>query len=97
MEKNHAQTLQFAICLNNEGYPASLELGKLYRVLPDAEGAAHGYLRVIDESGEDYAFTASRFHVIELPLAVGQAILSGSHPQGLADNGSQRTGRTAVV
>jgi len=80
MKKTHDQTLQFAICLNNEGYPASLEVGKLYRVMPDAEAAAHGYLRVIDESGEDYAFTASRFHVIELPLAVGQAILSASHP-----------------
>jgi hypothetical protein len=80
MKKTHNQTLQFAICLNNEGYPASLEVGKLYRVIPDDDAAAHGYLRVIDESGEDYAFTASRFHVIELPLAVGQALLSASHP-----------------
>jgi hypothetical protein len=80
MKKTRNETLQFAICLNNEGYPASLEVGKLYRVIPDAEAAAHGYLRVIDESGEDYAFTASRFHVIELPLAVGQALLSASRP-----------------
>jgi hypothetical protein len=80
MKKTHDQILQFAICLNNEGYPASLEVGKVYRVIPDDEAAAHGYLRIIDESGEDYAFTASRFHVIELPLAVGQALLSASHP-----------------
>jgi hypothetical protein len=80
MKKTHNQTLQFALCLNNEGYPASLEVGKVYRVIPDDDAAAHGYLRVIDESGEDYAFTASRFHVIELPLAVGQALLSASHP-----------------
>ena len=80
MKSAHNQTLQFALCLNNEGYPASLEVGKLYRVLPDDEAAAHGYIRVIDESGEDYAFTASRFHVIELPLAVGQALLSVSRP-----------------
>jgi hypothetical protein len=80
MKKTHDHTLQFAICLNNEGYPASLEVGKLYRVIPDDEAAAHEYLRVIDESGEDYAFTASRFHVSELPLAVGQALLSASHP-----------------
>jgi hypothetical protein len=79
MKETHNQTLQFAICLNNEGYPASLEVGKLYRVIPDNDAAAHGYLRVIDESGEDYAFTASRFHVIELPLAVGQALLSASY------------------
>jgi hypothetical protein len=80
MKKTHDQTLQFALCLNNEGYPASLEVGKLYRVIADDEAVAHGYLRVIDESGEDYAFTASRFHVIELPLTVGQALLSASHP-----------------
>ena len=80
MKSAHNQTLQSALCLNNEGYPASLEVGKLYRVISDDEAAAHGYIRVIDESGEDYAFTASRFHVIELPLAVGQALLAASRP-----------------
>ena len=74
------QSLQFALCLNNEGYPASLEVGKLYRVIPDDEAATHGYIRVIDESGEDYAFTANRFHVIELPPTVGKALLSASRP-----------------
>ncbi len=70
------QTVKFAICLNNEGYPASLEVGKLYRMIPDGEAAVHGYIRVVDESGEDYAFTANRFHVIELPMTVGQNLLS---------------------
>ena len=74
------QTVQFAICLNNEGYPASLEVGKLYRVIPDAQATTHGYIRIIDENGEDYAFTASRFHMIELPLAVRQALLSAARP-----------------
>lgn len=78
MQNQKNQTLQFAICLNNEGYPASLEVGKVYRVIPDEEAAAHGYLRVIDESGEDYAFAASRFHIIDLPAAVGEALLSAS-------------------
>ena len=73
------QTVKFAICLNNEGYPASLEVGKLYRMIPDDEAAVHGYIRVVDESGEDYAFTANRFHVIELPIAVGQSLLSAQH------------------
>jgi hypothetical protein len=76
MYNQQNQTLQFAICLNNEGYPASLEVGKVYRVIPDGEVMAHGYLRVIDESGEDYAFTAGRFHVIDLPVAVGKALLA---------------------
>ena len=56
------KTSQFAICLNNEGYEASLEVGKVYRVLPDREAVAHGYIRMVDESGEDYAFDADRFY-----------------------------------
>lgn len=78
MKNTADQALQFALCLDNEGYPASLEVGKLYRVVPDEEAAAHGYIRVIDESGEDYAFTANRFHVVQLPQAVGQALLAAS-------------------
>jgi hypothetical protein len=76
MAKPKSKVTQFALCLNNEGYPASLEVGKLYRVVPDADGEAHGYLRVIDESGEDYAFTTDRFHVMTLPLPVEQTLLS---------------------
>lgn len=68
--------MQFAICLDNEGYEASLEIGKLYQVIPDEEAARHGYLRLIDESEEDYAFTASRFHVLQLPIPVEKALLS---------------------
>ena len=80
MKNSTDQTLQFALCLNNEGYPASLEIGKLYRVVPDEEAAVHGYIRIIDESGEDYAFTADRFHVMYLPHAVGQALWAASRP-----------------
>jgi hypothetical protein len=72
------QTLQFALCLDNKDYPASLEVGKLYRVVPDDEAGTHGYIRIIDESGEDYAFTAKRFHMVQLPYDVGQALLAAS-------------------
>ncbi len=64
------KTSQFVICLNNEGYEASLEVGKVYRVIPDEEATAHAYIRVVDESGEDYAFDANRFHEVELPPIV---------------------------
>ncbi len=47
---------QFAICVKNGDYPASLQLWKVYRVLPDERGARHNMIRVIDESGEDYLF-----------------------------------------
>lgn len=69
---------QFALCLNNEGYAASLEVGKIYRVIQDNEAASHGYIRVIDESGEAYAYTVNRFHLIQLPIAVVKALLSAS-------------------
>ena len=79
MKKTQKGAAHFAICLNNAGYEASLEVGKLYHVIPDEEATAHGLIRVVDESGEDYAFAADRFHPIELPLAVQKALLAASH------------------
>lgn len=73
------KAVHFVVCLDNSDYPASLEVGKLYRVIPDDDAAAEGYLRVIDESGEDYAFVASRFHPVQLPSAVEQTLLTASH------------------
>lgn len=72
------QTAHFAVCLDNGGYEASLEVGKLYRVVPDTEATAHGYVRVVDESGEDYAFSAGRFYLVELPQAVERALSEAS-------------------
>ena len=72
------QLPQFGLCLNNDGYAASLETGKLYQVVPDDEIMAAGYLRVIDESGEEYAYAASRFYLLHLPTAVEKALLSAS-------------------
>lgn len=67
---------EFALCLSNEGYPASLETGKLYRIIPDKDAAAEGYLRIVDESGEDYAFAAARFYVLDLPQTVRKKLAS---------------------
>ncbi len=69
-------TRQFALCINNEGYEASLEVGKVYRIIPDEEASGHGYIRIIDESGEDYAFGDHRFHRVDLPDAVGEILES---------------------
>src|SRR6266852_6048568 len=65
----------FAVCIHNTGYPASLELHKIYRVLPDQDAAAEGDLRVIDESGEDYLYSAERFVPISVPDAVQKSLL----------------------
>jgi hypothetical protein len=45
---------QVVVCVKNKQYAASLELRKLYQVVPDDGAAKHRQLRVIDESGEDY-------------------------------------------
>ena len=76
MNTKENQFPQFGLCLNNEGYAASLEVGKVYRVIPDDAASVHGYIRVIDESGEDYTYTANRFHLIQLSIAVEKALLS---------------------
>lgn len=59
--KEQNQLPQFGLCLNNEGYAASLEVGKVYRVIQDNEASVHSYIRVIDESGKDYAYATDRF------------------------------------
>ena len=69
---------QFAICVNNSEYPVSLELHKIYRVLPDEDAEQDGDLRVIDESGEDYLYPADSFMILELPRDVQRALLQAS-------------------
>ncbi len=65
---------RLAICIRNDDYPASLEVRKIYQVLPDAKGAEHGLIRVIDESGEDYLYPEDYFVVVELPPSVRAAL-----------------------
>ena len=69
---------QFAVCIDNRDYPASLELRKIYRVAPDPAAARHGQIRIVDESGEDYLYPQVCFLPIKLPQAAGQAILKAS-------------------
>ena len=62
----------FAICVENRG-AEDLELRKVYRVLHDKGAAATGYVRVIDESGEDYLYPADYFVFVELPQQAKRA------------------------
>lgn len=78
MKKRAKQSVQFAVCIDNEGYEASLEVGKLYRVVPDVKAESHGYIRVVDESGEDYGYTISRFFRLEIPRPLEKALLRAS-------------------
>ena len=74
MKEKLEKTSPFAVCISNKDYKASLEVEKLYRVIPDEEAASHGYIRVIDESGEDYGYTADRFFPLEIPQALADAL-----------------------
>jgi hypothetical protein len=64
----HATTRQirFAICLG-AGAEEDLQVGKVYRVLPDVKATEVGCLRIIDDSGEDYLYPANRFMIVNLP------------------------------
>jgi hypothetical protein len=73
-----ASSAQFLVCINNEGYPASLEVRKVYRLLADSEAARHQLVRVVDESGEDYLYPAALFAPVDLPSAVKKAFLQAS-------------------
>jgi hypothetical protein len=64
-----------AVCLKTGGC-GDLELRKLYRLLPDKKANAEGYLRVVDESGEDYLYPADYFAVVQVPAAAAQALIS---------------------
>jgi len=77
--KESKQTLsEFVVCINNIDYPASLELHKIYRVLPVGDAAAEGDIRVIDESGEDYLYPSSYFVPIQVPQTVEESLLRAS-------------------
>jgi hypothetical protein len=73
MKRKHGQH-QFAVCIKNKGYPAALELRKIYQVIPDASADEMDQLRVIDESGEDYFYPKDFFLVVELPQTVSAVL-----------------------
>jgi hypothetical protein len=75
MKQQKKSALKFVVCVNNAEYPASLELHKIYRVLPDEDAAADGDIRVVDESGEDYLYSSEWFVPIELPQVIEESLL----------------------
>ena len=69
---------RFAVCVDNHGYEVSLERNKIYVVVPDKDAENDGGLRIVDESGEDYLFSADRFVGIDVPAAVRASLLKAS-------------------
>jgi hypothetical protein len=66
---------KFLLCVDNEGYSASLEIRKLYEMIPDKEAERHNQVRIIDESGEDYLYPSKFFAPIKLPMQTKNRIL----------------------
>lgn len=69
---------KFVVCIDNEGYEASLERRKIYLALPDAGAEKRGHIRVVDESGEDYLYPKAMFVAVELPLATRKAVFASA-------------------
>lgn len=65
---------RFAVCVNNKGNEASLEVGKLYEIVPDTEAEKDDFIRVIDEDGEDYLFETTRFYPLVIPADLAVAL-----------------------
>jgi hypothetical protein len=71
-------TRHYLLCVRNEAYPASLEVRKVYRALRDPVAAKKNFVRVIDESGDDYLYPADYFVAINLPQAAKRVFVEAS-------------------
>jgi len=66
---------KFALCVRSDDCE-DLELRKVYQVLPDTRAKGEGYLRIVDDSGEDYLYPESYFVFVELPRKAKQALIA---------------------
>ena len=78
MSESTVSSHRFAICICNDDYAASLELRKIYEVLPDSDASKHHQIRVIDESGEDYLYPEHYFIPIDLPKDTEAAVIEAA-------------------
>src|SRR6266536_2854249 len=70
-------TSSFVLCVREDG-SEDLEQRKLYQVLPDRAAAREGYIRVVDESGEDYLYPSELFVALRLPAAITRRLMTAS-------------------
>lgn len=67
------ENYRFALCVENKDCE-DLEKRKIYKIIPDEDAASEGFLRVIDESGEDYLYPQSYFILVQLPREAHEAL-----------------------
>jgi len=72
-----SETQHYVLCISNEKYPASLDARKIYQSIADPQAEAHGQIRVIDESGEDYLYPKELFIPIEVPKEAVRVFAQG--------------------
>ena len=77
--KHQNTEARFAICINDGGYVDDLKVRTVYQILPDESAARSNYVRVIDETGEDYLYPANLFVEIEVPREIEEALLQTTH------------------
>lgn len=77
--ENQKTEARFAICINDGGYVDDLKVRTVYQILVDASAARSNYVRIIDETGEDYLYPANLFVEIEVPREVEEALLHARH------------------
>jgi hypothetical protein len=68
----------YVLCIDNGGYPESLEVCKVYAVLPDERATSNNYIRVIDETGEDYLYPSKYFVPIQVPPEAAKILPAGN-------------------
>ena len=78
MTRRNKGERRIAVCIRNTGYPVSLEVRKIYQVIPDPVAAKHHQIRIIDESGQDYLYPERYFVMVELPQSLENALLVAS-------------------
>jgi hypothetical protein len=76
--KGEKQRSTFVLCIRNDGSD-DLETRKIYQVVPDRAAVREGYVRVVDESGEDYLYPAEYFVPVRLPVAIAQELVLPSN------------------
>ncbi len=67
---------RFVLCIDNKGYEASLIPRKINEVIPDEQAKQDDFVRVIDESGEDYLYRKNHFIFVELPEDVVRVLVT---------------------
>jgi len=87
--KTPQSTDSFALCVENGGME-DLEARKVYQVLPDREASREGYVRIIDESGEDYIYPSTLFVTVKLPAAVARRLRKPTESRTAATRRSMR-------